>query len=90
MYRRTIFYSDTPGPRVPIDHKSVCDGIAQFAFSRFYPDRDATCGVCARDFILNALAQKEIVERNACLSRFSIEVERSARLAYPSGVGSST
>ena len=64
MYRRSIFYSDTPGPRVPIDHKSVCDGIAQFGFSRFYRDRDATCGVCARDFILNALAQKEIVERN--------------------------
>ena len=84
MYRRTIFYPDKPGPRVPIDHARVCDGFAQLAFSKFYRDRDATCGVCGQDFVLGALAQKEILEGNGvpvkfldrggafCLYRFSV------------------
>jgi hypothetical protein len=70
MYRQTVFYPDTPGPRVPIDHTKVCDGFAQLASSKFYRDRDATCGICGRDFILGALAQKEILEQNGVPVKF--------------------
>jgi hypothetical protein len=62
--RRTRFYLGSEHPPVPIDHSKLCDGFAQLAFSKFYRDRDATCGVCRADFLLDARAQKEILERN--------------------------
>lgn len=64
MYRRTQFYITADAPTVPIEHSRLCDGHAKLALSKFYRDRDATCGTCGQDFILEALAQKEILESN--------------------------
>lgn len=70
MYRRTAFHPEAQNPAVPIDHAKVCDGFSKLGFTKFYRSRDATCGVCGQDFILGALAQKEILERNGVPLKF--------------------
>jgi hypothetical protein len=62
--RRTVFFAPSTPGLIAVDHAKVCDGFAELACTKFYRDREATCGICGADFRLSAQAQKDILEGN--------------------------